>query len=1609
MVYGGSLIKNRIFNQDEIELPNIFNDDSTINIEKWYSYVNQLTSENVDLVIDKIIYYLDPYTNTENGKFLVDKNNVLITGKNNNVAKSILKINENYQIIQIFESNYDNDLNIYFPDALYNILTNVTSLYPKNYLSKNNSILAKLLMTNITTPYYLNFMTKYAIDNNNMKIFLDIFFGFGGNLTYRINAANLMVESNNINLLIELIRENKLLIEEFTSNGIDNQIVEDYFLKQKSIPILKKELINTLISNIVKKIEYDKENILNVYSILKNRQALNDLIYITSGYLYQNILNNLVVENNNIKNQLKYVKEIVHKIVEHNENFNNYTLNNTVDQYNIENVMDQIIKLFNIIKKQLKMKLDETNDTDKVLEHYMRILRNKNRMVNDVNLTTVMNIVIVYIGMSIFSHLKNLFYGFFRDDELIDNKFTQIYQILNKNTKIVHSDVERTLDNCVELMYYFGKGIDSFYVLLDQCNNCIKIVKDTDTNIKIIFDTTNGKISMDGISKQEIINQIIGACKDSNYPSDKIFMILSNNAAFGHPLNYYYQKNKIVEGYKEKVQHINLSILENRNEEYYSIVAMIFKIVFNANLVNLDNKLFYDVEYDVNRNYMICNADHGELILLTYINKLFQSKLILTSVKSSLNSLLQADLYLNNDNSHKPINLFDYGYLEKNVSINKEYFKSMSNNEKIRSLLEHFIHYSVLEYSKYSGYPDCVETTVRNFINVLMYKNNFLDVEQIKRLSVNHNIVLYYQKYNYQSQKNKNAYIEWNDLIHDIFNKHWTNPNNKLKKRLIYNIAGDVKSDFINFFLFLVVLFDEKIFQNVILTDGITVEELKNIMQSIFDNENCSIDFRGDNNDLTIVNYDTICEENVIVDAYDIPYIFEIVYGHSSIAITSTINNSDLMKLIKFFRLKLVKRWNSYENIKYLRDAGSDPTNLDLIKIMVEPEKINEIIANPYGKNIFSNINSEIDDEYIFLIIMIIMAANVADNTNTAESILTKKNDYTSIFYRYVNIVFKYRYIHDDQGNIVKDANGFNLRNKDGIFKDLVRKFIAESRNKSMLYDLCAAVYLLTGKIPLKFEDYADNNDAYRSLLYNSIPHMIYDGFLFNLKNKESFVDYCLQKRTDNANHIYYLIAKQMENDVSKLTNYMYLDKIDNFPKEKIHYQSHNYSSKKNKIGIFNVFDLLDTLQVSFDLDQLYALSLISNSLSHDYIGLSHNYISIKYYSASKKITIDSSNIINKIINCKIFFAVFLEYIQEKHYASDNFEKVILYIVNNKSNLLNFIVNNTDNIETLFVVLSFIHTVYDVKIDLEYLIECFDQIYEQQIKFDILFYTYKYRNLVNNYFAKNSDSSYGKKISPLIGKLRFEIDNPDDKYVQDVVSTHIILLSYMEKNRQNKIRFFSNDLTLIKDVLIHYDQNHNILSDVNCQPCNSYVCDLYLSAINFYYIPLLNELHDDISSRIYKKRSFGQNFLFKYFSKISYITGYDGNKETLSIVLILYLIYLEIDRSIIFKVIDAIQQNIMGYTLPANIKVVLDGYMKEVHSLIMVDVTGLVRRLRDYKGIFYDKLVENNMVYEVIKLINLNSTARYRHCYLSNQQYGGKYYKYKLKYAILKNQLRNNN
>ena len=46
----------------------------------------------------------------------------------------------------------------------------------------------------------------------------------------------------------------------------------------------------------------------------------------------------------------------------------------------------------------------------------------------------------------------------------------------------------------------------------------------------------------------------------------------------------------------------------------------------------------------------------------------------------------------------------------------------------------------------------------------------------------------------------------------------------------------------------------------------------------------------------------------------------------------------------------------------------------------------------------------------------------------------------------------------------------------------------------------------------------------------------------------------------------------------------------------------------------------------------------------------------------------------------------------------------------------------------------------------------------------------------------------------------------------------------------------------------------------------------------------------------------------KTFSKISYVMNYDGNTETLGIILIFYLVYLCVDRFIIFKIIDDMYQ-----------------------------------------------------------------------------------------------------
>ena len=421
-------------------------------------------------------------------------------------------------------------------------------------------------------------------------------------------------------------------------------------------------------------------------------------------------------------------------------------------------------------------------------------------------------------------------------------------------------------------------------------------------------------------------------------------------------------KNKWILGKKEKnnfieltIQNINKTInlnLEHYKTEFIKKILKIFLCIYMVDK-NCENENENENENEpFNKKF---GLGIGTLILYTYIFKLFKTKLY-ANKRKILSSLLLDDQsqYIHFKNS-----LFDHtNEFEKNFAIDQPILNKMLtailndpffiNRDVVKLPIINFEEhkryptkykyknrYSLLKYlinifnkKKFSGIdfkriinkelsfdaiPDCVETTIRNFINYLIYDEDIKDINNtLLPKSVMEEVQNFYKKYNtIESQKSDESRLEWIKLFNyhikpviqknvreDVFtNDVWNNRNFGHGDHF-----GDSKSNYINFTNILSIICKvDKFHDYKVENHNKILETLQQIIDKFnITNDNPVINFLEDGRTMQIVFKDAD------FDVYD---------GHSKYIEkqVDVIPNLELWKIIYF--TYLLKNLDKFMNL----------------------------------------------------------------------------------------------------------------------------------------------------------------------------------------------------------------------------------------------------------------------------------------------------------------------------------------------------------------------------------------------------------------------------------------------------------------------------------------------------------------------------------------------------------------------------------------------------------------------------------------------------------------------------------------------------------------------
>ena len=304
-------------------------------------------------------------------------------------------------------------------------------------------------------------------------------------------------------------------------------------------------------------------------------------------------------------------------------------------------------------------------------------------------------------------------------------------------------------------------------------------------------------------------------------------------------------------------------------------------------------------------------------------------------------------------------------------NINFEYAQHFCKNEKLKR------------------YSDCVETTVRNFINLLCFNGKDFDTTQLQNhFNINEYTIEYYKKYpTYDSQMVLEARDEWSRLVIYHANNNLIFKNtckDNIGNPISHNIASGVKnkdSTKSNFF---------QLLQNV-LSDEINIDKWKEQLSII--NPLLTL---GDEDDMNNEIMKTGIGEFTIIynSTFIITFIFEV--GHSYIEII----NKDTTK-IQYDYLN-DKQQQLY--ISYLLNDKNYDNDKQYLWIKYTPEMLEKKYLNNNSYHFLELLSSELS------------------NTDTRSRIYINTNKLE--FYKYIkNYENEFGYSSDDFNFVDKIQN----------------------------------------------------------------------------------------------------------------------------------------------------------------------------------------------------------------------------------------------------------------------------------------------------------------------------------------------------------------------------------------------------------------------------------------------------------------------------------------------------------------------------------------------------------------------------------------------------------
>lgn len=852
-------------------------------MNKFYKKKNDEGSElTYDEKIEYIEFFYDPYPDLKKyatHQRILDRNSIYIYNTQNIKIKNTsnvkgLYIDNNLGITEFSDNEiylkYDPKTDIDIAD-IYSRIAGVYASESGLGLKVKSDIINAAICDK---KNFVNFFMDFNGIVNNTKALTNMFFNDLGESTNRTNCLKIMYDTATINVFFNLfyyytetnndtanIQEKDFFsIIKFIKDAKLSVTDNDYFTtmteKIKEKNAICGELFNSIYGDFKMHNYYDI--ITNSISIEQNRSKLKNLSKIYIFPLIKTFISEVIIKNNsyikkyadfiedtetvlfssNFSQIKQYVKNYINSL-----NNDNRSAQNKMQENNNNIVLGKFIQLIQIQKK---------------IRNYEKFNRNSIFLNN--NFIQEMN-----------DKIKQVFFT---------GIVNEIPDFLEENLNFYAQEIKNTLNSYISILKYtnikLNMMVQNYQILQDIVDNFNDL--NTDLIDKIIEKQQKKTIQKirNICFSHDFLNMITGYIVnfgDDNYHNlynelvnnDKTIdyiAIIKDLPAFNDVINLNIGTENGSNSFLVILEDIskNLSSEINPKEKYFSgFISDIMSIIYYVN--RIDNSFFPPSQ---TKNYKKFNI--AKIIPFIYFSRLLKTAPLYASYVTLFNPIL--DIKFSN-------HMKEYKFLD-------EYLQSS---------------YKSIGYTYDTGVPDCVESTVRDFINFLiMSPNGNLETRKLPT-DILPEVKSFYEKFrDLDSQYDVASRIEWIKIFNNQIRKKLTDKYSVKDAYFFNNVPSskynDIKSSFIIFTNVLMIIFniDEKTPLTYHAAQSICKNFILEIISKFNTQYKTNIIFKNDAQNTMQMNIDDM--------------IFKIYDGHS--LLESNNDRLNFYDIIKKYKSKII-------------------------------------------------------------------------------------------------------------------------------------------------------------------------------------------------------------------------------------------------------------------------------------------------------------------------------------------------------------------------------------------------------------------------------------------------------------------------------------------------------------------------------------------------------------------------------------------------------------------------------------------------------------------------------------------------------------------------------